>query len=85
MDTETERVAQGIVDLADELGVRAWAVHSRSSIYVTLALGGRGVVVRVSDHAAVSHRHPPTDWNIAPGRDDAASVRAALVERWRAS
>ena len=71
-------LAEALLASAEMLGLAAWAEHGRSSSYVVVLKAGRTATIRVSDHATVSHRHPPADCNVAPGRETAEAALALL-------
>lgn len=78
---DVEAIARSIELYAEWLGLRVWTrvAASDASRYLHIQLpSGREVTVRVSDHATVSHRHPATTWNVAPGRDALPVVLKAL-------
>jgi len=66
---------------AAALGLVAWIEPSSTSVYLFARnrREAKPLVIRLADHATVSHRHPAVAINVAPGRDTVAEAKAALT------
>jgi hypothetical protein len=74
--------AERLLGMAQDLGLEAWLEPKTASIYLYVrpCPDAAWEIIRISDHATVSHRHPPVAINVAPHRDGIVEAEAFIFK-----